>query len=313
MAWYAGAGALVAAMVGALGWLAWENANKVPELTVETTLVLPTGETSAGAAHGVPAAPVAALVHAEPALHADAAAAPVHPPQPVPAVTATAPVGEEHPVAAMIAAAAIQDDRPVPQTAGAAIIDNPAPAAEAPVVLAQAAPGAKAAPESVKPSGLPPLVLLPPEEAGPKRTPTAAVHASALPKAVASVQRHLDTAPASRPAAKAEAHASRTAARTNRTPTSRLAAKADPAPTRVSVKAQAHRAAKPVLARAKKTQVLATAESPAKAHDAAADGDVALISAIIMHSSRHAAERAKAGAAKACDGGKCPVKTAARK
>lgn len=313
-AWYAGAGALVVAMVGALGWLAWENANKVPEVTVETTLVLPSEGTSVAAAHDAPPAPAAALAQDAAHLHA--------PPSPSPA----AAQAHAAPVAAIIqaasAAAIVQAgpaDPVAPKTAGAAIIDSPAPPAEAPVMLAQAA---SAAPEKVQPSRLPPLVLLPPEEVGKKRAPTAAAPAPVQTKTAASKPASEEAAP--RPVAKVDA-APRTANKANRKPAARMAARADAAPAarqsakgdpatpaRAAAKAPARGAAKTVTARAKKSPTPDTAAAPAKSQDAAADGDVALISAIIMHSSRHAGERAKAEAAKSCDGAKCPAKSATK-
>jgi hypothetical protein len=277
MAWYAGAGAVVVAMVAALGWLAWENATKTRELPLETTRALRAGDTRIAAAQPAPAAPAAALVHTE---HP----APAHP------------------------AASGQAEVVALQTAGAAIIDSQAAPAEAPVQLAQAQAEAKAtsapgAPAQVaQPSKLPPLVLLPPEEAAPKRKPAAPVAAAATPRPAAAAPSKATAAP--RPAAKADAApapapAPRRAARLDGAPASRPAAKAPP-----------HRPARPVLARAKKAQ---TPAAPARSADASADTDVALISAIIMHSSKHAGERAKAEAAKDCDGGKCPGKPAAKR
>lgn len=297
--WYAGAGLLVMAMVGALGWLAWENANKVPEVTVETTLVLPSGETSLGAAHDAPPAPVAALAEGSAHLHAAVSVSP-----------AAAPAYDAPPVPA--------DPAPA-QTAGAAIVDSPAPTAEAPVMLAQAA---ASAPEQVQPSRLPPLVLLPPEELGTKRAPTASAPAPDPTKAAAAKPAQEDAAPAAQPVARVDS-APRPASKAKRKPATRIAAKADlapaarmsgkgdtPVPARASAKARG--AAKTALARAKKAPARVTTAAPSKAPDAGADGDVALISAIIMHSSRHAGERAKADAAKGCDGPKCPAKPAAR-
>jgi hypothetical protein len=249
MAWYAGAGALVVAMVGALGWLAWENATKTRELPLETTQAQPAGDTRIAAAQAVPAAPAAAAVK---------------------------------PAVAMV------------QTEGAAIIDSPAAPAEAPVLLAQAAPNAASTPQVpaqvAAPSKLPPLVLLSPEEARPKRAPAAPAAAAAQPTAAASAPPKADAAHASRHAAKADA-----------APASRPAAKVPP-----------HRPARPLVARAKKAPGHAAPGAPANPGDAAPDSDVALISAIIMHSSKHAAERAKAEAAKSCDGRKCPAKPAAK-
>jgi hypothetical protein len=269
MAWYAGAGAVVVAMVAALGWLAWENATKTRELPLETTRALPAGDTRIAAAQPAPAAPAAALVHTE---------------HPTPAATAASGQAE---VVAL-------------QTAGAAIIDSPAAPAEAPVQLAQATSAPEARAQMAQPSKLPPLVLLPPEEAGPKRKPAAPVAAAATPRPAAAAPSKATAAP--RPAAKADAApapAPRRAARLDGAPASRPAAKAPP-----------HRPARPVLARAKKAQAPA---APARSADASADTDVALISAIIMHSSKHAGERAKAEAAKDCDGGKCPGKPAAKR
>jgi hypothetical protein len=265
MAWYAGAGAAVVAMVAALGWLAWENATKTRELPLETTRALPADDTRIAAAPPAPAAPAAAI----------------HAGQPAPAP----------------AAASGQAEVVVLQTAGAAIIDSPAAPAEAPVLLAQAETNATSAPEArtqvAQPSRLPPLVLLPPEHAGPKRKPAMPVAAAATPKPAAAAPSKATAAP--RPAAKADAAlAPRRAAKADAAPASRPAAKAPP-----------HRPARPVLARAKKAP---TPSAPAKPADAAADNDVALISAIIMHSSKHAGERAKAEAAQDCDGGKCPAK-----
>jgi hypothetical protein len=296
-AWYAGAGALVVAMVGALGWLAWENANKLPELTVETTLVLPSGETSVAASHDAHA-----VVPRYPAPALDA----VHP---VPAADASAAVPAAPAAPQTAGAAVVTNDPAVTKTAGAAIIDSRAAPAEAPVMLAQAASATAA-----QQSRLPPLVLLPAEEAGPKRTPTAA---PAQPKPQASKPGQSDAGRESRAAVKAAA-APRAAAKAKKTASTstRPAPKAAAAaPGRSSARAPAQRTAKNAATRAKKSSAVAAAATPAKPakpHDAAGDGDVALISAIIMHSSRHAAERAKAESAKTCEGAKCPAKPAAR-
>lgn len=325
-AWYAGAGALVVAMVGALGWLAWENANKLPELTVETTLVLPNGETNVAAGHDAHARalPVAAPASAAPSSHAVVPRYPapvgVDAVHPVPAAAAAATAATVQAPYAEVAAAraagraVIKNDPVVTQTAGAAIVDTPAAPVGAPVLLAQAA----------QPSRLPPLVLLPAEEAGPKRTPKAA-HATAQPKPAAGTPDQARAAPGSRSGGGKTDAAPRQVAKTNKAASSRPAARPDAAastrparksataaPGRSPAKAPAHRAPKNVATREKKSSTAATTARPAKPHDAAADGDVALISAIIMHSSRHAAERAKTESAKTCEGAKCPAKPAAR-
>jgi hypothetical protein len=107
-----------------------------------------------------------------------------------------------------------------------------------------------------------------------KPAPEAAVKPAAAPAPKAAVRR----APA-KPAAKA--------------PPVKMAV-AKPAP------------AKPVVAIAPprpRKQVAAPAAAP---EPAAVDSDVALLSAIIMHASRHAAERAQLEAARCGAGKKCP-------
>jgi hypothetical protein len=289
MAWYAGAGALVVAMVGALGWLAWENATKERELPLDATHVIAVADTQHAAPRPLPSAPLIA--------------------------SAEAP----HPVTAPAAAASVEPDPPALQTAGAAIIDSPPGPIEAPppqlaqapteaasvpgappLQLAQAtaatASVAAATAQAADPSDVPPLVLLPPAEATPKRAAAAPAPPPARPEPAAAV-------PAKAAAAKADA-----------APSSRQAAKADASPARRSAaKAPPRRPARPVLARVKKASGPATPAAQAKQADASADTDVALISAIIMHSSKHSAERAKAEAAQSCDGATCPAKPAAKR
>jgi hypothetical protein len=152
---------------------------------------------------------------------------------------------------------------------GAAIIDNPeaAPAE----VAAAPVPAPAAQPEP------PPLVLLSPDEAAGARGTT--VVKQAAPKETPRL-REAPTVPDSQSARPAKAIAQRSDAAPVRAP-AKPASQAAPSRTAAAPVRSSQRVA---AAKAKKAPVAAPVEAPV-------DRDVALISAIIAHSSRHAAER----------------------
>ncbi|MGX4640087.1 hypothetical protein [Massilia sp. SYSU DXS3249] len=199
----------------------------------------------------------------------------------------------------------------------------PPPAAEAPraaVIVDEPEPAPRTA--SNAPAAVPPLVMLPPQEAAPARTATKTAmqpaprvaRSSALPPLVmlprheAAPARTVTPAPA--PAPRLRKNAASTSPAKPRT--TQLAArgsernadkKSDKAPR------PAARAAKPAPTR---SVAKAAASDTARQRKAAAtapqvDSDVALISAIIAQSERHRGERE---AAAACSGTKCPSKPA---
>jgi hypothetical protein len=169
---------------------------------------------------------------------------------------------------------------------------------------ATAAPAAQ--PQVAQPSRLPPLVLLSPEEATSKRTPAAPAAAAAAPPKPATTRSsptaaNAGAARAARRAEKADAvPPPHRAVKADTVPPSHRPPKADAATARTAAKAPPRRPARTAIAQGRKTAPATTTSS-----DAGADTDVALISAIIMHSSKHAAERAKAEAA--------PTKPAAKR
>lgn len=166
--------------------------------------------------------------------------------------------------------------------------------------------------KSVDRDEVPPLVMLKPAPA-PAKTATV--------KTPAPVKKEMvkTPAPARMAASKPAAQPSLKTSPTARSAPTKLAAKSTPAkpaaPTRSAPPAPTHQAintsAHPVVAVAPARKKIAPAAAPAKAEPAAVDSDVALLSAIIMHASRHAAERAQIEAAQCGAGKKCPQTEAA--
>lgn len=180
-----------------------------------------------------------------------------------------------------IAATASATARVEPASSPATIVDDPQPAAAAKasaIVTAQAAP-----------APLPPLVLLSPEEAASRGRAKPERASAPRPQPVREAAPAPELAPAqpAQPATLAKAPAR-----------PRLTVAASAATTSATAPAP-KTAARTVPAKAKKQQVA----PPVTTSEAAADNDVALISAIISHSSRHAKERAPADAGKACAAG----------
>lgn len=200
------------------------------------------------------------------------------------ALATVAPPAASAPAQASTAAMAVSVPAEVHAHAqGAAIIDNPEAApvatarAQAPATVTEDAARAAPVPAPSAQPEPPPLVLLSPEEAAEARGETVARQARPEP-----VDRAREAPP------EPDTHLIR--------PENPLAARADPPPARVAAKA----ARPPSQSRAKERTTAAKPRknAPAPAAEEAVDRDVALISAIIMHSSRHAAEREAAAASK---------------
>lgn len=160
--------------------------------------------------------------------------------------------------------------------------------------------------------GVPPLVMLKQGPAPVKTAPPVKM-AAAVSKPVqqpSAKMAALTPAPRgapARPAAKSTPPKS-AAARPAASPARPALAAATPAPARLAVATPQSR---PVVATAPARKKTASAAAPAKAEAAAVDSDVALLSAIIMHASRHSAERAQIEAAQCGPGKKCPQSEAA--
>jgi hypothetical protein len=159
--------------------------------------------------------------------------------------------------------------------------------------------------------GVPPLVMLKPAPAPVKMvTPVSKLvaHSSAKPATHPSAKTVTQaSAKAVTPAARnapAKLPAKRTPAKPAATPA--RPALAATAPARAATRTPPRAEAATAPARKKTT----SAAAPVKA-ERAVDSDVALLSAIIMHASRHAAERAQIEAAQCGAGKKCPPSEAA--
>ncbi len=173
--------------------------------------------------------------------------------------------------------------------------DAPHTHASAPALEAPAAPAAPTTAVIVdQPQGMPaappPLVMLPPEQAG-KAKP------APPPKEMAPLQASTALTPAAaEPVTPAEAKPTKT----DKPPALAKADKSDkPAP-------RAARTAKPartVAAKASATARTRSKAAPPASVEPAVDTDVALISAIIQYSERHRGERAQPAP---CTGPKCP-------
>ena len=205
------------------------------------------------------------------------------------------------------------------------VAENPAP--PSPPALSPAAPPPEPAPMQLaeapravvidqpqdRPASPPPLVMLPPEEAGAAKPTVQAKEAPPAPKSEAASPPKPAPAPklaSVEPAKKTEKPAK--AEKADRTLKATKADKADKAEktgkTEKAEKAQrpAARAAKPPAQRtavADKAPARNRKNAPAGSADATVDNDVALISAIIQHSERHRGERPQAAP---CTGAKCP-------
>ena len=198
--------------------------------------------------------------------------------------TPVAPTPAEPAVAAMVVPAASEVHV---HAQGAAIIDNPEasspevaaqPQVAAPVEEAERTLPAVAAP-AAQPEP-PPLVLLSPQEAAAVRGE--AVAAAAKPEAINHVREappEPDTELLQPDMPVAKAVATRTAPVAER-----VATKAQVQATPRAAAGQARGSARAAAQKPKKN-------APTAAPDEPIDGDVALISAIIMHATRHAAER----------------------
>lgn len=148
--------------------------------------------------------------------------------------------------------------------------------------------------KAYEPASAPPMVMLKPVAA-----PTAKAAAAPAPKPTAARS-------ASPPKPAAKNSPAKPAPSGPATPSRSAVATAPVRPAVVAAPSRSIAAAAPV--RAKRA---APAASPARAEPAAVDSDVALLSAIIMHASRHAAERAQMEAAQCGAGKKCPPNDAA--
>lgn len=184
----------------------------------------------------------------------------------------------------------------------------PLPPEPAPLQLAEAPqPGVIVDQPQDRPATPPPLVMLPPEDAGTARPPAPAAQAEAPKKEAAAMPK-----PAS---ASVPASAVKKPEKIDKADTTRLSgktAKADKAVKMEKVKKAekaprpSPRAAKPPAPRGAvaKADGSRRKTAPGTASDAAVDSDVALISAIIAQSERHRGEREQAAP---CTGTKCPA------
>jgi hypothetical protein len=187
----------------------------------------------------------------------------------------------------------------------------PLPAAERrmamPIAPMADIPPEPATPPSLVRNSVPPLVMLP----APARTavPVAKNAAEPLPPVRVAATRHTAeplppvrvaaAKPTAKPLPPTRIAAAKPAAKT--TPAKPSTAPSRPASPAVSAPPR------PVIALAPaRPKKAAVAPAPAKAEPAAVDSDVALLSAIIMHASRHSAERAQIEAAQCGAGKKCP-------
>lgn len=187
----------------------------------------------------------------------------------------------------------------------------PLPPESAPLQLAEAPqPAVIVDQPQDRPATPPPLVMLPPEDAGTARPPVPAAQAEAPQKEAAAMPK---PAPASvqAPAVKKPEKIDKA----DQTRPSGKTAKADKAvkTEKVEKAEKAEKASRPAPRAAKQPAprgAVAKADAPKRktrpgtASDAAVDSDVALISAIIAQSERHRGERERAAP---CTGAKCPA------
>lgn len=155
-----------------------------------------------------------------------------------------------------------------------------------------------------RPTGLPPLVMLPPEEAGTAKPVAPARETPAAPQSEAAIAAKTAPKPAPAPVPKpARTEPVKKAEKPAAAEKTARAAKAEKAekaarPASRPAKAPAQRAV------AEKSQARKQKNAAASAAEPAVDSDVALISAIIAQSERHRGEREKPAP---CTGAKCPA------
>lgn len=186
---------------------------------------------------------------------------------------------------AVVAPPAMTDAVPPPQ---APPVAAPAPVVDAPRTAVIVDESAHKGDTTVA-SGVPPLVMLPPEELGNAKPVAPAPRPVPVPESLAEKPAKAKTEPA------------RAALRGGAEKKPEKAARPAPRP------AKPARAASIVKAKsAARPAATARARKAAPGAEAPVDSDVALISAIIAHSERHRGEREAAGA---CSGAKCPPKS----
>jgi hypothetical protein len=170
-------------------------------------------------------------------------------------------------------------DLPPPAPPAAA----PAPVVEAPRTAVIVDEAARKRDTTVA-GGVPPLVMLPPQELN---------GAKPVAPAARTIQESVPAKPAKPEPARAAA----------RSGAEKMPEKAAKPPSRPAKPAAARASGAPKA----KPEVATRVRKPAPGAEAPVDSDVALISAIIQHSERHRGEREAAGA---CNGAKCPPKAA---